>query len=207
MKNSKRIFLIGGIIIVAGIIGFNYMQKNNNINQEKKSQDVSIKKTEENKKTPEVKKVGNIDVWIAPLDKNIKPGQDFDVSIFMNTRGSKIGAFNINLDYNAEFISINTKIGNVKSDNGYGLSRGEDTEKYIVMSNTNDISKGTFRFAGINAAESAMAFGEKIHLATIHAKATDKFIPGKATIELKINELADELGHPFNFKIISGSKK
>ncbi len=207
MKNNTRVFLIGGIIIVAGVIGFNYMQQNKNINQEEKPQNVNTEKKEENKKAPQIKKVGNVDVWTAPLGENIKPGQNFDILMFMNTRGSKIGTFNINLDYNSEFILINTELGNVKSDNGYGLSKGKDTEKYSVMSNTNDISKGTIRFVGIDTIENTMASGEKIHLVTIHAKTTDKFVPGKTTIKLRINELANELGQPLNFKIISGSEK
>lgn len=204
MKNSKKIFLIGGIIVLAGIVGFNYVQQRNNNDKEKKSQDVSIEKKKETKKTPEVKKVGNIDVWIAPLDKNIKPGQAFDISIFMNTRGSKVGVFNMLLKYDPEMIAINTNDGSLNLDNGHGIIKGNDIKKYSTMLNVDKISKGIIRFAGMSVDKNKMAAGEKINLVTVHVKATDKFVPGKATIELKINELTDELGHPFNFKIISG---
>ncbi len=131
-------------------------------------------------------------IKLLPANQNLKADQNFDIEVLVDTGGKNLGAFNMYLDFDPTQITIDTSQGvDSKSDTGKGFDKGLDTANYMMMSNSDDIDKGHFRFAGITA--SGYVNGKDKHLIVIHAKAIKA--GNTKDLSLRVNELSDELGH------------
>ncbi len=123
-------------------------------------------------------------------------GQNFDIEVFIDTSGRDLGAFDVYFDFAPTQMIVDLSQGeNPGEDSGRGFHKGSDTSEYIMMSNSEDVANGHFRFAGIAAQNNAN--GNKEHLATIHAKCVEAFAIENAGFAFRINALSDELGLTF----------
>jgi hypothetical protein len=137
------------------------------------------------------------DVWLSPTSQERGSSQSFDIEVHLDTNEKNLGAFNLYFDFNPTYISIDTAQGDS------GISKGADTSSYSVMVNPDDLANGHLRFAGIAA--SGYANGANVHLVTIHAQTTESFVSGSATLDLRVNELTDELANNFSAGTITGA--
>ena len=139
------------------------------------------------------------DIWLTPSNvSNMTPSKTFDVELHLDTGGKNLGAFNVFLDFDPTYISVDTSNG----DNG--ISVGNDTQSYIVLSNPNDVQNGHYRFAGISA--SNFANGNNTNLVIVHLKSTQAFKSGETNLKLRVSELADDLGSTLSVGSIKGTK-
>ena len=134
------------------------------------------------------------DVWLTPVTQELGASTGFDMEVRIDTGGKNLGAFNMYFDFDPTDMTIDVTQGiDPSSDTGRGFHKGGDTANYMMMSNSEDIANGHFRFAGITA--SNYANGNNQHIITIHAETTAEFTSGSSSLELRVNELSDELGH------------
>jgi len=134
------------------------------------------------------------DVWLTPVTQELGASTGFDMEVHIDTGGKNLGAFNMYFDFDPTDMTIDVTQGiDPSSDTGRGFHKGGDTANYMMMSNSEDIANGHFRFAGITA--SNYANGNNQHIITIHAETTAEFTSGSSSLELRVNELSDELGH------------
>jgi len=180
-KNIVNVAL--GILLLVLIISVIRMNNPKNIQKTKPTKKIVTKNTEKS------------NIWILPASQTLKAGQEFDMEIIMNTQNKDVGAFNLSLNFDPSKIIINTEQGvDIKADTGKGFHKGNDAKEYIIMSNSDNVSKGKFRLAGMGITKTVN--GEEKHMVIIHAKTTNKFTSGKTEITLKVNEFSDILGKP-----------
>ena len=137
------------------------------------------------------------DTWITPASQNVGASQDFSIEVHIDTGGKDIGVFNMYLDFDPSLVTVDTTQGTD------GADKGADTTDYTVMSNVDDIANGHYRFAGMTA--SGHANSGDAHLVTIHMQTTSSFTSGTASLDLRINELSDELGQALTTGTITGA--
>ena len=135
------------------------------------------------------------DVWLTPTNQNVGTSQNFDMEVHMDTGGKDLGAFNMYFDFDAAEVTIDLT-------NNDGIDRGSDTSSYTIMSNPDDIANGHFRFAGMTA--SNYANGSDVHLVTIHAQSTAGFTEGTSDLDIRVNELSNELGQALTGGTVTG---
>jgi len=140
---------------------------------------------------------------------------NFDIEVHVDTGGKKLGAFNMYLDFDATKITIDTSqvgpneyningsVVTLGSDAIKGFGKGDDTQSYMMLTNSGDITNGHFRFAGIHA--EGVAVESDVHLITIHASTTSGFIAGSSNLEVRVNELSNELGHALTIGTITNA--
>ncbi len=180
----KQIYIILGVIIFIGIIS--------NVNSAQAAEG---------------------DIWLTTTDTIVEAGEYFDVEIHTDTGGKKLGGFDFGVNFDSSKLSINKTInassiytdsnGNVSLDvdSIKGFGRGNNTQNYMMMSNTNDTDNGNFRISGIKVEDEAN--GNNVHVATIHMQVKGDAV-GNANIDLEVNGYLDELGHAINVGNISG---
>ncbi len=184
----KNIIDIGlGLILIWLVIGVMRINKPTDNQNVISANDKDLKRIKVENKAWEGK------IQLLPANQDLKVNQNFDMEVLVDTGGKNLGAFNMYLDFDPTQITIDTSRGiDTKSDTGKGFDKGLDTVDYTMMSNSDDIDKGHFRFAGITA--SGYANGKDKHLIVIHAKAIKA--GNTKNLSLRVNELSDELGHP-----------
>ncbi len=130
------------------------------------------------------------DVWIIPVNQNQAENQNFDVKIYVDTGTKHLNSFNMYLDFDPTYITIDTDQGEDPSvDDGKGFHRGDDTQDYIMGSNINDIIAGHFRFAGNKADNGTIGSGQ--HIVTIHLKTTSAFTSGSTQLNIRVDEMSE----------------
>ncbi len=127
------------------------------------------------------------DVWLIPVSQDVTAGSGFDAEVHMDTGTKKIGAFNMYLDFDDSDVMVDTDSGDD------GISVGADTGNYMLDVNTDNISSGHYRFAGV-CNSSSCSVGSDVHLATIHMDTDSGFNSGSSDLSLRVNELSNELG-------------
>ena len=190
--NNTTDKILAGILIV-GIVFVGYTifgngTKNINLGKTKSDNVSGVTSKKRVAKNKEVIKGGQ--VWVEFDKKELKAGDNFEAKIYADTAGEKIGAFNMYFKFDPKNVTINIK----KGENG--LMPGNDTLKYMIMANPNDVSKGSYRFAGITATNHAK--GQRTNLAIINLTAVKKFQIDTNFDWLKVNELASDLGKSFD---------
>ncbi len=186
MKKQNIIDIGLGLVLVWLIVGVVRINNSNNHQNTNLVKNTSVGQQEKNNQK------NNVKVWLVPVDKELKADQNFDIEVLIDTGGKNLGAFNMYLDFDPTKITIDTTQGiDPSSDTGRGFDKGSDTTSYTIMSNSDDIANGHFRFAGITA--SGYANGNSEHLIIIHAKAI-KTVNTK-NLSLRVGKLSDELGH------------
>ena len=136
-------------------------------------------------------------IYLSSVIKNVKKGQDFDFDVYLNTQGEELGAFAFDLKFHNENFTINTEKGSS------GITKGDDANNFMIMSNPGDVSSGHFRFSGICAKNCLQ--GEDKYLVTVHAKAvSDLVLPGNASW-LEVKELSNTLGKSLNISNYKGN--
>lgn len=195
-KNMGNL-LLGGILIILIIMVAR-------INNPKNSTETkNIKNTKNEKIKSEQENLTKGSVWISSSKQNLKPGEEFDIKVMVNTGEVSVGAINLYLDFDSSKVSINKTQGiDINEDSGRGFIKGLDGENYTIMSNINDVEKGQLRLAGINVAEEKNN-GDK-HLITIKAKTLESFVAGETELKLRVNELSDILGKTIITENVTG---
>ena len=127
------------------------------------------------------------DVWLIPVSQDVTAGSSFDAEVHMDTGTKDIGAFNMYLDFDDSDVMVDIDSGDD------GISVGDDTGSYMLDVNTDNISSGHYRFAGV-CNSSSCSGGSDVHLVTIHMDADSGFTSGSSDLSLRVNELSDELG-------------
>ena len=145
---------------------------------------------------PTITQAAEGDVWLTPTNQTVGTSQNFDMEVHMDTGGKDLGAFNMYFDFEATEVTVDTTQGTD------GIDKGTDTSSYTILSNPDDIANGHFRFAGMTA--SSYANGSDVHLVTIHAQSTAGFTSGTSDLDLRVNELSDEIGQALTGGTITG---
>ena len=131
-----------------------------------------------------------VKIWFSASDKNLKKGQNFDLNIYIDTKGETMAVFAFDFALGDNF-TVDTSSG------ADGISKAVDSSNFIIMSNPDDVLSNHFRFSGICAQNCVN--GNKKHIAVIHAKALNDFSLEDVSNQLSIKELADELGNAIDF--------
>ncbi len=182
----KNIINVGlGLILVWLVVG---VAKINNTTKTQDTKTTDITSTES---IEQGEAEGRI--WLSPISQDLEANQNFDIEIVMDTGDKNIGAFNLNLNFDTTKINIDITRGiDTKVDTGRGFNKGSDAKEYIIMSNSEDISKGSFRLAGMGITKPADKTEKQMII--IHAKTTETFTEGKTEMTLKVEEFSDTLG-------------
>ncbi|KKP67565.1 MAG: hypothetical protein UR66_C0013G0008 [Candidatus Moranbacteria bacterium GW2011_GWE1_35_17] len=150
----------------------------------------------QNKKNINKNQSINGDIWFSCAKEKIKSGEDFDIDVYINTKGNNLGVFALNFNFDKKDLTVDIESGED------GISKGIDSENFIIMSNPNDITSEHFRFSGICAQNCAN--GNQKNIAVIHAKAKADFNFSDIVSQLEVKELANELGKAIAFKKNNG---
>lgn len=137
------------------------------------------------------------DIWFSSSKEEIASGEDFEVEIYINTHGKSLGVFAFDFNFDKENLIVDVDGGKD------GITKGEDSNNFTMMSNPNDVSDGHFRFSGICAQDCVT--GDQKKLATIHMKAKKGFNFSDSSNSLDVKELGDELGKAIVFEKKNGA--
>ena len=144
------------------------------------------------------------DVWIMPANQNQTENQNFDVKVYVDTGTKHLNGFNMYLDFDPTYITVDTNQGeDPSSDDGKGFHKGDDTQDYMMGSNINDIDAGHFRFAGSKAENGTM--GSEQNIITIHLKTTAAFNSGSTLLTVRVNEMSESGEGDINIGTITGA--
>ncbi len=144
------------------------------------------------------------DIWIVPLNQNQPENQSFDVKVYVDTGTKHLNSFNMYLDFDPAYITVDTSQGeDPNADDGKGFHKSDDTQDYIMGSNVNDIAGGHFRFAGMKAENGTV--GSRQNIVTIHLKTTSAFTSGSTQLKIRVNEMSENSEGDINVGTITGA--
>ncbi len=144
------------------------------------------------------------DVWIMPANQNQPENQNFDVKVYVDTGSKHLNSFNMYLDFDPAYITVDTSQGeDPNADDGKGFHKGDDTQDYTMGSNVDDIAAGHFRFAGMIADNGTM--GPNQNIITIHLKTTATFTSGSTQLSIRVNEMSENSEGDINTGTLTGA--
>ncbi|MBN2536575.1 MAG: hypothetical protein JXB88_27075 [Spirochaetales bacterium] len=125
------------------------------------------------------------ELWFELSEKQIIINSPFSTELRINTGDRKVAAYGIHIKYDPSFINVDAGMGN------NGVVTGADG--FVAAVNAG--KPGTIMIAGFDVMGKGP--GKNLHFFTIYWKAVKK---GSTTIEIKVNQLADEVTKPIGIK-------
>ncbi len=137
------------------------------------------------------------DVSLSPAVFDLSAAESFEVFVYVDTGGEDLGVFNMYLDFDTDDIEVDTSEGED------GIEAGSAATSYRIDVNTDNLSSGHYRFAGVCAENCAN--GSNVQIVKIYLKTTATFNSGSSDLSLRVNELSNTLGTAITTGSISGA--